>query len=96
MDREEALRRLGIRARADPDTIVRSYRALSRPLKSQLLHATSAEEKEASKKELGRIVQRCLAKKPDRRYQTARDVRNDLEDLQRELEWGRRPDRQSL
>jgi serine/threonine protein kinase/formylglycine-generating enzyme required for sulfatase activity len=40
--------------------------------------------------ELGRIVRRCLAKEPERRYQTARDVRNDLEDLERELEWGRR------
>src|SRR4029077_18239051 len=41
--------------------------------------------------EFGRIVRRCLAKEPERRYQTARDVRNDLEDLERELEWGRRP-----
>jgi formylglycine-generating enzyme required for sulfatase activity len=41
--------------------------------------------------EFGRIVRRCLAKEPERRYQTARDVKNDLEDLQRELEWGRRP-----
>ncbi len=37
--------------------------------------------------EFGRIVRRCLAKEPERRYQMARDVRNDLEDLQRELEW---------
>lgn len=40
--------------------------------------------------EFGRIVRRCLAKEPDRRYRTARDVRNDLEDLQQMLEWGRR------
>src|SRR5882672_2095588 len=39
--------------------------------------------------EFGRIVRRCLAKEPARRYRTARDVRNDLEDLQRELVWGR-------
>ena len=42
--------------------------------------------------EFGRIVRRCLSKDPDHRYRTARDVRNDLEDLQRELEWGRRSD----
>ena len=29
--------------------------------------------------EFGRIVRRCLAKEPERRYQTARDVKNDLE-----------------
>jgi Tol biopolymer transport system component len=31
-----------------------------------------------------RIVRRCLAKDPARRYQTALDVRNELEDLQRQ------------
>src|SRR6185295_17566841 len=41
--------------------------------------------------EFGQIVRRCLAKEPERRYQTARDVKNDLEDMQRELEWGGRP-----
>ena len=50
-----------------------------------------AERRSDLPEELGRIVRRCLAKEPDRRYRTARDVRNDLEDLQRELEWGRRP-----
>src|SRR5262245_27034958 len=34
--------------------------------------------------DLDRIVRRCLAKDADRRYQTALDVRNDLEDLQRQ------------
>jgi len=34
----------------------------------------------------GRIVRRCLEKDPDRRYQAAKDVRNELADLQRELE----------
>ena len=34
----------------------------------------------------GRIVRRCLEKDPDHRYQAAKDVRNDLADLQRELE----------
>jgi eukaryotic-like serine/threonine-protein kinase len=32
--------------------------------------------------ELSRIVKRCLAKDPDRRYQTAVDVRNELEELE--------------
>jgi len=34
---------------------------------------------------LGRVVQRCLAKDPDRRYQTALDVRNELETVSQEL-----------
>ncbi|MGE0461601.1 MAG: protein kinase [Vicinamibacterales bacterium] len=33
---------------------------------------------------LERILRRCLAKDPERRYQTAVDVRNDLEELQQE------------
>jgi eukaryotic-like serine/threonine-protein kinase len=36
--------------------------------------------------DLQRIVRRCLAKDPDKRYQTIRDVANDLEDLRREIE----------
>ena len=32
-------------------------------------------------RELDRIIHRCLQKAPDRRYQTAMDLRNDLEDL---------------
>jgi serine/threonine protein kinase len=32
--------------------------------------------------DLDRIIRRCLAKDPSRRYQTAVDLRNDLEDLQ--------------
>jgi serine/threonine-protein kinase len=35
---------------------------------------------------LGRIVRRCLEKDPNRRYQSALDVRNELEDLKKELE----------
>ena len=35
--------------------------------------------------DLDRIVRRCLAKEPMRRYQTALDVRNELEDLQRQI-----------
>lgn len=35
-----------------------------------------------------RIVRRCLAKDPARRYQTALDVRNELDDLQRQIASG--------
>jgi Tol biopolymer transport system component len=35
--------------------------------------------------ELDRIVRRCLAKDPQRRYQTAADLRNDLEELLQQL-----------
>ena len=36
-------------------------------------------------RDLDRILRRCLAKEPERRYQTAVDVRNELEDLQMEV-----------
>jgi TolB-like protein/Flp pilus assembly protein TadD len=35
--------------------------------------------------EAARIVRRCLEKEPDRRYQTATDLRNDLEDLRKQV-----------
>jgi len=37
---------------------------------------------------LGRIIKRSLEKDPDRRYQTALDLRNELQDLRREIETG--------
>jgi TolB protein len=37
---------------------------------------------------LGRIVRRCLAKEPDRRYQTTLDLRNELEALSQEVASG--------
>lgn len=37
---------------------------------------------------LGRIVKRTLEKRADRRYQTALDLRNEIEDLRREVETG--------
>ncbi len=37
---------------------------------------------------LGRIIRHCLEKEPERRYQSALDVRNELEDLRREVESG--------
>ncbi len=38
--------------------------------------------------EVDRAVERCLAKEPDRRYQTATDLRNDLQELQRRVASG--------
>jgi Tol biopolymer transport system component len=39
-------------------------------------------------RELGRIIRRALAKDPEARYQTAKDLRNDLKDLRASLESG--------
>jgi len=38
--------------------------------------------------ELSRIVRRCLTKDPARRYQTAADLRNELEELKQDLDSG--------
>jgi len=37
---------------------------------------------------LSRIIRRCLAKDPDRRYQTALELRNELEELKAEIDSG--------
>ncbi len=37
---------------------------------------------------LGRVINRCLEKSPEKRFQTARDVCNELEGLQKEVESG--------
>jgi len=37
---------------------------------------------------LGRIVNHCLEKAPDRRFQTATDIRNELEELKKEIDSG--------
>jgi Tol biopolymer transport system component len=42
----------------------------------------------ASPSELNRIVRKCLAKSPDERYQSMRDIALDLRELRRELESG--------
>ena len=39
-------------------------------------------------RDLGRIVRRALVKDPDHRYQTVRDLGNDLEDLKRDVDSG--------
>lgn len=41
---------------------------------------------------LGRIIRRCLEKKPERRYQSARDVQLELEELQKESRSAPLPD----
>src|SRR5206468_9237477 len=42
-------------------------------------------------RDLWRIVRHCLAKDPEHRYQTAKDLRNDLEDLKQSLDSGELP-----
>ncbi|HEX6790086.1 MAG TPA: protein kinase, partial [Candidatus Krumholzibacteria bacterium] len=44
--------------------------------------------KPANPRELGRIVSHCLEKDPERRFQSAKDVRNQLEGLRKELDSG--------
>jgi Tol biopolymer transport system component len=39
-------------------------------------------------RDFGRIIRRALAKDPERRYQTAKDLRNDLQDLKAALDSG--------
>src|SRR5262245_4245256 len=46
------------------------------------------EIKPALPPDLGRIIRRALAKDPERRYQSAKDLRNDLEDLRASLPAG--------
>ncbi len=53
--------------------------------------ATVTELNLALPRHLGRIIRRCLAKQPGRRYQTAIDLRNDLEGLKEEMDSGEIP-----
>jgi serine/threonine-protein kinase len=41
--------------------------------------------------DLARIIHHCLEKDPNRRFQTALDLRNELEDLERELHTDHQP-----
>jgi serine/threonine protein kinase len=50
--------------------------------------ASVSERKPALPNHLGRIIRRCLAKDPDRRYQTALEVRNELRELKAEIDSG--------
>src|SRR5436309_2700728 len=55
----------------------------------KLVHAPTHQIKEfnpGAPDELQRIVRRCLAKQPDERYQTIKDVAIELKELRRELE----------
>ena len=44
--------------------------------------------KQSLPRQLGRIIRRCLAKDVERRYQTALDLRNELEELKQEIDSG--------
>jgi TolB-like protein len=46
---------------------------------------TSALEARSLPRHLGRIIEICLQKDPERRYQSAKDIRNELTQLQREV-----------
>jgi Tol biopolymer transport system component len=50
--------------------------------------ASVTESNRTLPRHLGRIIRRCLAKDPDRRYQTALDLRNELEELKAEIDSG--------
>jgi non-specific serine/threonine protein kinase len=59
---------------------------ISAILKDQPKHIS--EVRREMPRHVGRIVNRCLEKSPDRRFQSAKDVRNDLESLKREIDSG--------
>ena len=48
--------------------------------------STITELKPSLPRHVGRIIRRCLAKDPERRYQTALDLRNELEELKVEVD----------
>ena len=39
-------------------------------------------------RDLGKVIKRCLVKDPEHRYQTAKDVRNELQELKQDVESG--------
>jgi tetratricopeptide (TPR) repeat protein len=50
--------------------------------------STVSEVRSDLPRHLGRIIRHCLEKDPERRYQATKDIRNDLEDLKREVDSG--------
>jgi len=50
----------------------------------------------ARPRDLARIVRRALAKDPEKRYQTAKDLRNDLEELKASLDSGELAARETI
>ena len=62
---------------------------ISSILKDQPVPAT--EVNRALPRHLGRILGHCLEKNPERRYQSAKDLRNDLEGLRAEVDSGEQP-----
>jgi hypothetical protein len=63
------------------DTLHRILHAEPAPLASRVPGAPA---------ELQRIVAKCLAKDPEERYQSMKEVAIDLRSLRRQLEWGGR------
>ena len=50
--------------------------------------STVTEVRDDLPRHLGRIIQHCLEKDPERRYQSAKDIRNELEGLKTEVDSG--------
>ena len=59
---------------------------LSSILKDQPASVTDVNP--ALPRDLGKIIRRCLGKDPEHRYQTAKDLRNELEELKQEVDSG--------
>ena len=51
-------------------------------------YAALTELRQDLPRDVGRILRRCLAKDPDDRYQTAKELRNDLRSLKEDLDTG--------
>ena len=84
-------------ARRDPATRWRPASGRSRATRSMSVlvrdppgHAAARDRRQARscRATSARIVRRCLAKDPEDRYQTAADLRNELEELKQDLDSG--------
>lgn len=67
---------------------------LSAILKDNPRHVS--EIKQAMPRHVGRIINQCLQKQPDKRFQTAKDVRNSLVELKREIDSGELPESSTI